>query len=184
LFLVLDFVLIFGDFWPLVGRGSMPKTYKDLYGDICAFSNLYLAHRKARRGGKRRQPKVAEFEHNLGENLLDLQEELWEQTYRPGAYRSFIVIERKERKISAAPYRDRVVHHALMNVVGPIWEARLIHECSQPRLSPLNAPGLSTLAAPVSGAVCALARHECSVGQVVRPRDEGLSDGIRCMPLR
>lgn len=106
----------------------MPKTYKRLYPYICAFDNLYLAHRKARRGGKRKHPPVAEFEHDLGDNLLQLQAELLDQTYRPGPYRSFIHIERKERKISAAPYRDRVVHHALINVIGPILESRLIHD--------------------------------------------------------
>jgi RNA-directed DNA polymerase len=99
----------------------MPKTYKDLYPQVYAFDNLYRAHRQARRGGKRKRPEVAEFEHNLGENLLHLQEELREGSYRPGPYRHFIVVERKVRKISAAPYRDRVVHHALMNVI------RLVH---------------------------------------------------------
>jgi hypothetical protein len=78
----------------------MPKTYKKLYGRICAFENLYRAHRRARRGGKRAQPEVAAFEHDLGENLLRLQAELEGQSYRPGPYRSFIVVERKERKIS------------------------------------------------------------------------------------
>ncbi len=106
----------------------MPKTYKNLYPQICAFDNLYQAHRQARRGGKRKKSQVAEFEHNLGENLLRLQEELETQTYRPGPYYNFIVIERKERKISAAPYRDRVVHHALINVIEPLFEARLIHD--------------------------------------------------------
>jgi hypothetical protein len=106
----------------------MPKTYKNLYPRIYAFDNLYRAHRQARKGGKRKRPQVAEFEHNLGENLLRLQEELGEQTYRPGPYRHFIVIERKARKISAAPYRDRVVHHALMNVIQPIFETRFIHD--------------------------------------------------------
>lgn len=106
----------------------MPKTYKNLYPQVYAFENLYQAHRQARKGGKRKGPEVAEFEHNLGQNLLRLQEELGEQTYRPGPYRHFIVIERKARKISAAPYRDRVVHHALMNVIQPISEARFIHD--------------------------------------------------------
>ena len=106
----------------------MVKTYKHLYPKIYDFENLYRAHRQARRGGKRKQPEVAAFEHNLGENLLRLQDELQTQTYRPGPYRNFIVVERKERKISAAPYRDRVVHHALINVIGPIFEARFIHD--------------------------------------------------------
>jgi retron-type reverse transcriptase len=106
----------------------MPKTYKELYPQICDFENLYLAHRKARRNGKRKRAEVAAFEHNLGEALLRLQGELLSQSYRPGHYRNFIVIERKERKISAAPYRDRVVHHALINVIGPLFEARFISD--------------------------------------------------------
>ncbi len=101
----------------------MSKTYKHLYPQICEFENLYRAHRKARKG-KRQRAEVAEFEVNLGERLLQLQADLNDQTYRPGGYRHFIVIERKVRKISAAPYRDRVVHHALMNVAQPIFEAR------------------------------------------------------------
>jgi retron-type reverse transcriptase len=104
----------------------MPKSFKHLHLKICEFENLYLAHRKARRGGKRKRPEVAEFEHGLGENLLRLHEELLRETYRPRPYRTFVVIERKERTISAAPYRDRVVHHALMNVVQPIFEERFI----------------------------------------------------------
>jgi RNA-directed DNA polymerase len=106
----------------------MPKTYKNLYPRVCEFETLYQAHRQARQGGKRKRPEVAEFEHNLGENLLCLQAELQEGSYRPGPYRHFLVVERKERKISAAPYRDRVVHHALMNVIQPIFEARFIHD--------------------------------------------------------
>lgn len=104
----------------------MPKSFKRLYPHICEFENLYLAHRKARRGGKRKRPEVAAFEHHLGENLLRLRQELLAETYRPRSYRTFVVIERKERTISAAPYRDRVIHHALLNVVQPIFEARFI----------------------------------------------------------
>lgn len=106
----------------------MPKTYKNLYPQVYAFENLFQAHRQARQGGKRKRAEVAEFEHDLGQNLLGLQEELHEQSYCPGPYRHFIVLERKVRLISAAPYRDRVVHHALMNVIQPIFEARFIHD--------------------------------------------------------
>jgi len=113
----------------------MPRTYRRLYPRICAFENLYLAHRKARRGGKRRNPEVAEFEHDLGENLLRLQEELRAQAYQPAPYHNFIFVERKERKISAARYRDRVVHHALMNVIEPIFETRFIHDTYANRVS-------------------------------------------------
>ena len=46
----------------------------------------------------------------------------------PGPYRNFYIRERKLRLISAAPFRDRVVHHALCGVLDPIWEQRFIHD--------------------------------------------------------
>ena len=52
----------------------MPRTYKNLYPQVYAFENLYRAHRQARKRGKRKRPEVAEFEHNLGQNLLFLKE--------------------------------------------------------------------------------------------------------------
>jgi RNA-directed DNA polymerase len=60
-------------------------------------------------------------------SLLRLQEELQAHTYRPGQYHNFYIYEPKRRLISAAPFRDRVVHHGLCKVIEPIWEARFIH---------------------------------------------------------
>ena len=103
------------------------KTYKNLYSQICAFDNLYAAFRAARKG-KRGKPEVAAFEYHLEPELWQLQQELAEKTYQPGPYHHFYIIERKKRKISAAPFRDRVVHHALCRVIQPIFEARFIHD--------------------------------------------------------
>jgi RNA-directed DNA polymerase len=102
------------------------KTYKNLHPQICAFANLYLAFRQARRG-KRDRVAVASFEFDLEHNLLALQAELSGQTYRPGSYTDFYVYEPKRRLVSAAPFHDRVVHHALCQIIEPIWEARFIH---------------------------------------------------------
>ena len=102
------------------------KTYKRLYPQICSFENLYKAYRQARRG-KRQREAVASFEFDLENNLLRLQEELRAQTYQPGSYHNFYIFEPKRRLVSAAPFRDRVVHHALCQVIEPIWEARFIH---------------------------------------------------------
>lgn len=88
---------------------------------LAAWGNLLWAYHKASKG-KRGQANVAAFEHRLEENLLQLQEELRTRTYRPGAYVSFVIHEPKRRVISAAPFRDRVVHHALCNVIEPIFE--------------------------------------------------------------
>jgi hypothetical protein len=65
---------------------------------------------------------------NVAENLLTLQDQLAEKRYQPGAYASFTVHEPKRRLISAAPFRDRVVHHALCNVIEPLFERRFIHD--------------------------------------------------------
>jgi len=103
------------------------KTYKNLYPQVWAWDNLYLAYRKARKG-KRSRPDVAAFEFNLELELPRLQDDLAAQTYRPGPYTHFYIHEPKRRLISAAPFRDRVVHHALCNVIEPIFERKFIYD--------------------------------------------------------
>lgn len=96
-----------------------------MYDQIYTWPNLLLAYRRASKG-KRGQPNVAAFEHRLEDNLLRLQDELAGQTYQPGPYTSFFIHEPKRRLISAAPFRDRVVHHALCNVIEPIFERSFV----------------------------------------------------------
>lgn len=98
-----------------------------MYASITAFDNLWLAYRKAAKG-KRGKATVAQFEFQIADRLLALQDELMAQTYRPGPYQHFTIHEPKRRKISAAPFRDRVVHHALCNLIEPCSEARFIAE--------------------------------------------------------
>ena len=92
---------------------------------ITAWDNLWLAYRLAARG-KRRTGSAAAFEHQVADRLIALQGELGTKTYRPGAYCHFYIHEPKRRKISAAPFRDRVVHHALCNIIEPVFDARFI----------------------------------------------------------
>lgn len=87
------------------------------------FDNLHLAYLKARRG-KRYSADCLAFSAGLEENLLALRWELLNFTYRTGEYRRFMVYEPKAREIAALPFRDRVVHHALCNVIEPIFETR------------------------------------------------------------
>ena len=103
------------------------KTYRNLYPKVSDWDNLYLAYRKARKG-KRGRPPAATFEYDLESNLVQLRQELATKTYTPGDYYSFYIHEPKRRLISAAPFRDRVVHHALCNVIEPIFERGFIHD--------------------------------------------------------
>lgn len=103
------------------------RTCKNLFPQIVPFQNLLEAFYQAAKG-KRERYYVMEFTENLEENLFQLQEELVGQTYRPGKYSTFQIYHPKPRMISAAPFRDRVVHHALMNVTGPLLERNFIFD--------------------------------------------------------
>ncbi len=103
------------------------KTYSNLYPQICEFDNLLLAYHKARRG-KRDKKQVFVFEFDYESELLKIQDELRDKTYTPGAYHSFHLADRKRRLVSAAPFRDRVVHHALCNLIEPLFERKFIFD--------------------------------------------------------
>jgi len=94
---------------------------------VAAWDNLLRAYHKASRG-KRGRPPATGFEYHLEDNLVRLQEELTTQTYRSGPYRSFYIHEPKRRLISAAPFGDRVVHHALCQVIEPLFERSFIED--------------------------------------------------------
>ena len=89
-----------------------PEKPGTLFERLASFENLYQAATQARRG-KRFRDATARFHHNLAANLVRLREELLSGGYRPGPYRTFTIYEPTRRFISAAPYRDRVVHHAV-----------------------------------------------------------------------
>jgi retron-type reverse transcriptase len=103
------------------------KRYGNLWPRIIDFENLLRSARKAQRG-KRFRENVLAFNYSLEQELLRLHQELKGQTYRPGKYKTFQVWEPKPRLISAAPYRDRVVHHTLCNVILPIFESTFIFD--------------------------------------------------------
>lgn len=96
-----------------------------MYQHLISWPNLLEAFRKASRG-KRGEPAVAAFEHRLEDHLDDLHRRLRERTYRPAGYHSFFVHEPKRRLISAAAFADRVVHHALCNVLEPVFERSFV----------------------------------------------------------
>lgn len=101
------------------------KRIGSLYTNICTLDNLNLAYQKAKLG-KTKTYGVLHFEKNLVANLLQLQNELVSGTYVTSSYDVFTIFDPKERIIYRLPFRDRVVHHAIMNVLERIWVSTLI----------------------------------------------------------
>jgi retron-type reverse transcriptase len=103
------------------------RTYDNLWDELCSYDNLFLAYKKARKH-KATKPYVIEFERNLEVNLLMLRSELLFHSYKPKPLVNFIIRDPKTRKISKSDFRDRIVHHALCNIIEPIFEKSFIHD--------------------------------------------------------
>lgn len=103
----------------------MVKAYKNLYPKIYSLGNLTLAWRKARKS-KTKKKYVIEFEKNIIKNLLQLHEELKNEIYQPKPLTTFILRDPKTRKISKSHFRDRVIHHAIVRILEPIFDKTFI----------------------------------------------------------
>ncbi len=100
---------------------------KDLFEQVCSMRNLRLAAKEALRGKRCRLPGASFFAQQEKE-LPSLHEELSSGGYRHGPYHYFWVHDPKDRLVAAAPFRDRVVHHAIVRVIEPIFERRFIED--------------------------------------------------------
>ena len=98
-----------------------------MYEQIYSYGNLIDAFEKAKKG-KTRKIYIIKFKRDLKENLLKLQKELSEQTYNPKPLKTFIIRDPKTRKISKSKFRDRIIHHALVNIIGPIFQKSFIYD--------------------------------------------------------
>lgn len=103
------------------------KSYNNLLKKIKSFENLCDAFYKARKG-KSDRPEILSFFFNLEKRLFYLQEELALDKYETGKYRVFTIFEPKKRVIKAVSFKDRIVHHALCNIIEPIFESRFIFD--------------------------------------------------------
>ena len=100
---------------------------RDLWQELCSYDNLFLAYKKARKH-KTTLDYVLDFEKNLEHNLMLLRSELLLHSYKPKPLVHFIICDPKTRKISKSDFRDRVIHHALCNIIEPIFEKSFIFD--------------------------------------------------------
>lgn len=119
------------------------KRHGNLFDKICSMENLILADANARKG-KSKKWGVKVFDRNKEENLKRLLKQLSDGTFRTSQYKTMVIHEPKERVIYKLPYYpDRIVHHAIMNVLEPILvgsmttdtyaniKGRGIHACAE-----------------------------------------------------
>jgi hypothetical protein len=97
------------------------KRAKGLFEEAVTFSNLLRSYQKAR-SGTRKTVRVCAFGFQLEPELFRLREELLDGSYQPRPYRHFEVRDPKRRIISVADFRDRVVHHAVVAMLEPLYE--------------------------------------------------------------
>ncbi len=97
------------------------KTYDNIYSQIWDFQNLLKSYYQARKN-KSCKSYAIKVEWDFEKLLFQLKRELEEGTYQPLPYYSFITYDPKERLIFVAPFRDRIVHHALHNVIEPLFD--------------------------------------------------------------
>ena len=103
------------------------KTHNKLYKKLYSKENLISAFKKARKG-KRSKKYVINFESNLDKNINLLQEQLKSKTYHPSRLKKFVIRDPKTRTIHSSIFRDRIVHHAIINIIQPIYEKRFIYD--------------------------------------------------------
>jgi len=101
---------------------------KSLYEQIYEIDNLYKASKKAMKG-KKSKPTVAKYWLYEDKKIAQIHQLLKDRAYKFGKYQEFIINDNLvKRKISAAPFIDRVVHHAIMNVIEPLFEKSFIYD--------------------------------------------------------
>lgn len=112
----------------------------NFYSKVYSYENLLLAWQKAKKGKTKRR-YVKRFQKNLKANLLGLQEKFISETYQPCKLKTFPLRDPKTRKISKSAFKDRIVHHAICNIIAPLFEKNFIYD------SHANQKGKGTLRA-------------------------------------
>jgi len=103
------------------------RSWKRLIGPVTEIDNILLAFLKASKG-KRHRSSVRAFADDLDGKCHTMATSLYSGVFPWGRYREFQINEPKRRLIAAAPFPDRVAHHALMNICEPYFDSYLIYD--------------------------------------------------------
>lgn len=118
------------------------RVFHDIFDKIISIENL-ISSWKEFRIGKKNRPDTLEFERNLEDNIWQLHDELRDKTYKHSPYISFYIHDPKLRHIHKAYVRDRVLHHAIVKHLDPIFEPGFIFDSYSCRINKGTHRGIS-----------------------------------------
>ena len=118
--------------------------YKNVFNKIISLENLFYAWNQFKLG-KRSKSDVIQFEIELEKNIFNLHFELQNKTYNHGPYFGFIISDPKKRNIHKAIVRDRLIHHAIYNILYPIFEPTFISNSFSCRIGKGTHKGVMTI---------------------------------------
>ncbi len=136
----------------------LKRQFVHTFSEIISVENLLLAWQEFVRG-KRGKHDVQEFSVHLMDNLLMLNEDLQNRSYRHGPYKAFSLSDPKPRRIHKASVRDRVLHHAVYRVLYPFFDRLFIPDVYSCRVGKGMHKALNRLR---SFAYCASQNHTCT----------------------
>ncbi len=122
------------------------KVITNIFEDIISLDNLFAAWEAFERD-KRYKRDVLRFEWNLEAELFKLHRDLKSKVYRHGPYESFFIHDPKQRHIHKASVRDRILHHAMFNVLNPIFEPTFIPDSFSCRIGKGTHKGVAAVTA-------------------------------------
>lgn len=120
------------------------RVYTNLFNNLITPENLFSAWEEFRRD-KKNKADVLEFEKNLEKEIFSLHRELKSHTYRHSGYTGFYISDPKRRHIHKANVRDRVLHHAIMRTLYPIYENTFINNSFSCRIGKGTHKGVQAL---------------------------------------
>jgi len=103
------------------------KRKGNLYEQIYSLENLYLAEKNARKG-KKYQKQIIQFSKNRDINISEIHNLLKNEEYKVSKYSVFTIFDKKEREIFVLPYKDRIIQHAILNIIKPILDKCFISQ--------------------------------------------------------
>ena len=108
-------------------RAVLAFEQYDLFHQPIPLSEFFQAYFDCRKK-KRSTCSAIKFEVDYEQNLIELANEVNSGTYKPESSLAFIIDKPVKREVFAASFRDRIIHHLLINKINHLFEKVFIKD--------------------------------------------------------